>query len=232
MMHHLTTPRPILVHAPGRRGPGRVICPVLLLLGMTLMSCTTPTGTTHPDRPCAQFIRNRYPSVPAYDQFVVWSREQRDIHTVEAEHDMSLGRLILYRVTCPSEASADSMALSGFYLLPTPSGRQYTVIAADIVPVLDSAAAIQELTSRNVLQENGQFITYVFGQVNDPDVQTIEATLNTGEVVQATLSDHIFILLVEGQRAACDLRALDAQGTVLAQIIEQTPPGTATCPAQ
>jgi hypothetical protein len=234
IMNHQTQATHPPTSEPARQRRRSVLGAVLLLLllSMALMSCAAPMGATHPDKPCAQFMRNRYPNVPAYDQFVTWSREQRDTLTVEARHDTPPGRLILYRVTCPAEAGADSTTLSGFYLLPTPSGHQHTVIAEDIAPERESVAAIQELTSRNVLQQNGQFITYVFGQVNDPAVQTVEATLDTGEVVQAMLSEHTFMLLVAGQRAACGLRALDAQGAVLAQISQQLPPGAATCPAQ
>jgi len=222
--------------APGpahqRRRPVLGAVLLLLLVSMMLMACAAPLGATHPDEPCAQFVRNRYPTIPAYDQFVTWSRAQRDSLTVAAEQETPLGQLVLYRVTCPGEAATEGMNLSGFYLLHTPPGRQSSVIAADVTPELTSTTAIQTLTSRHFRREGGQFITYVLGQVNDPDVQSVEATLDTGEVVSATLSEHTFVLLVEGQRAACNLRALDAAGTILAQSSEQTPPGDATCPAQ
>lgn len=234
MMNHQTQATHPPTSEPARQRRRSVLGAVLLLLlvSMMLMACAAPLGATHPDEPCAQFVRNRYPTIPAYDQFVTWSRAQRDSLMVAAEQETPLGQLVLYRVTCPGEAATEGMNLSGFYLLDTPAERKSSVIAADVTPELASTTAIQTLTSRHFQREDGQFITYVLGQVNDPAVQTVEATLDTGDVVSATLSEHTFVLLVAGQRTACDLRALDAAGTILAQSSEQTPPDDATCPAQ
>lgn len=87
--------------------------------------------------------------------------------------------------------------------------------------------AIESSSGVSLLSQPGELLVYnsgtlrggqawlVYGRVVGPNVAAVEATFDQGQTVRSDVRDGMFAIVAPGAKAACEVRALDAQGTVL-----------------
>jgi hypothetical protein len=114
----------------------------------------------------------------------------------------------------------EQLNLYGFRVGQGTPGDPQRAIVEDIGPERPAheSRLIQFFSSHSGPRPDGQILTYSLGRIIDPTVHTVEATLETGEVVQAERSEYVFVVLAQGQHIVCEHRALDEQGHVLERV--------------
>ena len=127
------------------------------------------------------------------------------------------GTLVLYTRDNPDAAPPMFPLQMGFVMTAQHENtwkRNGALWQTDVVPRPDRLVEYRMLPIPLVNAQN----TIVIGQAFAPEVARIEATFDTGQTLHDELTGNMFALIAPNAVAACTVRVLDAQGTVLQEI--------------
>lgn len=143
-----------------------------------------------------------------------WQHISADVH---GTRQTPWGTLVLYSRENPNAVPPLFPLQMGFVMTKQQGDswqRSGALWQTDVVPLPNSFVEYRMLTLPLVNQQN----TIVVGQVSAPEVTSIEATFDTGQIVQDQVTDSMFALVAQNAVAACRVRVLDAQGAMLQEI--------------
>lgn len=187
------------------RYPLVLLAIVLLLLVST--ACETLIGPLTPAEAYRQFHVRDAPESAATFQVVATRQWER-------------GAVVLYTYVRPAQGQTPPLQIFGYDLVEDRGGGSWRITGGGGEGRPGRPPA-EELISfalgRDISTERGSN-SIVYGRTLVPQVTSVEATFDNGQVLRDGTGDGFFVLITPVRATPCELRALDAQGEVLRRI--------------